>query len=358
MRRLAFTLIPAVALPLSAQKRVVIDSKPSCPDCTIEITRILTALPSDSLRVPRPHPFVVDAAGRLYMFDSRRGVVMQYGSDGKLLRQIGRQGRGPGEFQYVRGMSVGPGDSIYLADESMSRLTILSSDGAVAKVVTLNARYSKLIPMGPSEIFATGPVSSATGECYGVLAPDGTPKAKWGTCKPGDAMMLESMMMAWMRHVAVGAGGRIWSARYNHYEIEGYDHAGKPTTTVVRQSEWFEPWEPDPKKLRSFTERPLPTLSGLATLPDGNLLVAVTRAAKDWTAPPTDAQGRLPRNSGWESKEETIFEVLDPRDGKLLASHTIKGRIFPLSGPYYAETRSSDDGETYVDVFRLSFRRK
>jgi hypothetical protein len=358
MRRLALIFALTLALPLQAQKRVVIDSKPTCANCTIEITRMMTAVPSDSLAVPSPRPFVVDGAGRLYLFDSRRGVVMQYGSDGKLLKQIGRQGRGPGEFQYVRGMAVGVGDTIYLADDAMSRLTILSPSGAVARIVTVGARYSSLIPSASGEIFAAGPLGTADGECYGVLAADGARKAKWGTCKPGDAYMLEGMMFAWMRHVAVANGGRLWSARYNRYEIEAYDKTGSPTVTVVRQADWFEPWEPDPKKMRPFTERPLPLVTGLATLADGNLLVAVTKAADDWTAPPLNSKGQLPPSSTWESKVVTTFEVLDPQNGKLLASHTIKGRIFPLSDAYYADTREGEDGERVVDVFRVILKRK
>lgn len=54
-----------------------------------------------------------DQAGRIYVLDEQENRIMVYAEDGRFLKQIGRQGKGPGEFEYLRAIGIGSDDRIY-----------------------------------------------------------------------------------------------------------------------------------------------------------------------------------------------------------------------------------------------------
>ena len=69
---------------------------------------------------------VVDGSSRLTEF-ARDG-----GYDGT----IGRQGDGPGEFQWITSLQVGPSDSLFIFDNVWQRLTVFSSDRRPVRMPT------------------------------------------------------------------------------------------------------------------------------------------------------------------------------------------------------------------------------
>ena len=54
-------------------------------------------------------------------------------SRGRLLRQPGGVGDGPGEFRWITSLHVGPNDSLYVYDQALQRLTVLSAEGDIAR---------------------------------------------------------------------------------------------------------------------------------------------------------------------------------------------------------------------------------
>ncbi len=73
--------------------------------------------------------FDVDRQGRFWVYDGSSNTIFLFGADGTLIRRIGRQGAGPGEFNRNNGMVVRSDDGLAILDASNGRVSFLSPDG-------------------------------------------------------------------------------------------------------------------------------------------------------------------------------------------------------------------------------------
>ncbi|HEY7790499.1 MAG TPA: 6-bladed beta-propeller, partial [Vicinamibacterales bacterium] len=55
--------------------------------------------------------------------------VIEYAADGTKIRQWGKKGTGPGEFQLVHDVTIAPDGTIFIADRENGRLQWFDSDG-------------------------------------------------------------------------------------------------------------------------------------------------------------------------------------------------------------------------------------
>lgn len=76
-----------------------------------------------------PGGLASDAAGNLYVLDRQGKRVLKYGPDGEHLATYGREGEGPGEISQPMGLTVGPGDTLWISDFSNTRMTGLPQGG-------------------------------------------------------------------------------------------------------------------------------------------------------------------------------------------------------------------------------------
>jgi DNA-binding beta-propeller fold protein YncE len=71
------------------------------------------------------------ANGRIFVADGYCNArVIEYDSTGRKVRQWGRPGTGPGEFDVVHAIVVGPQGNLYVADRENGRLQWFTPDGA------------------------------------------------------------------------------------------------------------------------------------------------------------------------------------------------------------------------------------
>jgi hypothetical protein len=73
--------------------------------------------------------FDVGRDGRLFVYDRAANVLFLFDSAGALLRRVGRQGAGPGEFNSNNGMVVLPDGRLALWDARNARINFFSPDG-------------------------------------------------------------------------------------------------------------------------------------------------------------------------------------------------------------------------------------
>jgi hypothetical protein len=92
------------------------------------LTTIDTIVPPESLKLGRAAELALDEAGRLYITDLGVGAVVVMDTSGALIRRIGREGSGPGEFRNPRSLFVA-GDSLRLVDAGNGRLAVFTTAG-------------------------------------------------------------------------------------------------------------------------------------------------------------------------------------------------------------------------------------
>ncbi len=72
-----------------------------------------------------------DARGRFYVYDQQDVQIRLYDENGKFVRNIGRKGAGPGEYQYVFGMAITNDTVLAIHDLGAARITYFFPDGKV-----------------------------------------------------------------------------------------------------------------------------------------------------------------------------------------------------------------------------------
>jgi uncharacterized protein (TIGR03663 family) len=118
--------VPAMAAGASGAPATSADSAAVAgPSGLVLLGRTATGAPL----LLEPKGLARDAAGRLYVTDTRAHRVYVFNPDGSLALQLGRQGDGDGEFNEPWGVAVAPNGDIYVADTWNHRIQKFDASG-------------------------------------------------------------------------------------------------------------------------------------------------------------------------------------------------------------------------------------
>lgn len=81
---------------------------------------------TDSAFVARPNAFAVTGTGHAYVADQAEGRIVHFDNTGRWVRQIGRRGRGPGEFTNPGWMAI-TGERLYVNDLGTRQVVIIDT---------------------------------------------------------------------------------------------------------------------------------------------------------------------------------------------------------------------------------------
>jgi hypothetical protein len=95
----------------------------------------------------------VDRDGNLYVGEGGDAQIRVYSPDGRLLRRIGREGEGPGEFRRAPRFGV-VNDTVWAFDYALRRITLFTREGALLSTGQVT------------------PVRIPTPTCYGYVLPE------------------------------------------------------------------------------------------------------------------------------------------------------------------------------------------
>lgn len=89
-----------------------------------------------------PIDIAFDSNSNIYILEENGRCIKIFDNSGKFLKQIGRKGKGPGEFTTVTSLGLDNKNNIYVADIGSGRITKLSPDGKY--ISTIQAPYNDL----------------------------------------------------------------------------------------------------------------------------------------------------------------------------------------------------------------------
>ena len=96
----------------------------------VEIGRF-SGVDGEPSEIGQPQSLAVDDAGRIYVMDTKPAVVKVYTPEGQLIRTIGHEGEGPGEFRI--GFIASRGPHFVLHDPRLNRTTLFDTAGTLVR---------------------------------------------------------------------------------------------------------------------------------------------------------------------------------------------------------------------------------
>jgi hypothetical protein len=81
-----------------------------------------------------------DRDGRIYVADRIGSTLRVYDPDGRFLRQLGREGQGPGEYQWPADLTFGPDGRLYVRDSHRITVLAATAPGAIPDSVAATWR--------------------------------------------------------------------------------------------------------------------------------------------------------------------------------------------------------------------------
>lgn len=351
---IAFVLGPQT---VSAQRTVEISDRPSCRRC--EIQRIpLPALGDESGEGIIESDFsraVQDSRGRVYLAGPYASQILVFDKQGRFVRRIGRLGGGPGEFNGIGSLHVGPGDSLFVFDNQQSRLSTLTPDGEFVRSIP--------IPISPEVTnFVASDGRFIIGRSFGVPELGAHPLHLFdsegrrlrsfgnfsGEVRPDVPGFLS-------RSLAPATGPRIWSGHLMAYVMDRINlNTGTRDLVVRREARWFPPRlqpprdrgmiGPDPG-IRAIQEDEVGRLWVLLAIPDPKWRTVYRPSG------PGDTHGSV---IDLQEFYNTRIEVLDPERGLLIAMLEVPEYVEEFSGPGEIGVVLMGDGVPRFHRWRLT----
>lgn len=104
--------------------------RPTEPQADLQLEEILSigSLSGEHDAFGRLGDIALDSHGRILVADRQGPHFKVFDPSGTYLATVGRRGEGPGEFASPSGISVGPGDSIFVGDTERGLVSVFSPD--------------------------------------------------------------------------------------------------------------------------------------------------------------------------------------------------------------------------------------
>ena len=283
--------------------------------------------------------------------------LAQFDSTGSFLRTYGREGKGPGEFAYIRQVRT-RGDSLYVLDQQLNRLTVLH-EGRPVRVLSLAFRPLDFLPLDGGRTLFNGlrATQEWVGYPYHLAGADAEVIRSFGY--DGSTVRFDIPFTGW-RSLSPASRG-FWAADVNRYKLEFWEDGSDQPLRLERAAEWFPPLE---RPIRGYSPNtpPAPMVRGLKVLGQDELLVVSVIPASDFA----EGLRRLRESAHGDHYViddfgkvfDTVLEVINTRTRQVLVSRRIDAyTVSVLESGEVAVWRMSD-ANSFVDILQIDLRRR
>lgn len=327
-----------------------IEGEPSCADCTIELRELVVlGGPGDPASARPDADLRGCAVGVLssgeYVMSAPvgGGELLVYGPLGEFRRTIGRTGRGPGEFGAMMRVIVGPGDSLYVMDDTQGRIQVMTAQGVYVRGFRTPARFTDLARLVDGTfVFFRAPTE--LGEpLFFLLDATGEELGRFG----GAARRIATEE-SWS--VTPAPSGGFWSGDTWEYRVLLWNLSGDVERVVRRLVDWFPIPDREATLEGMYESRP-PDPFLLDTWEDDHDRLWTYSLVPD----PDWEPGISPRDMEWADRTfDMVVEVLDLDAGRAVVSRRIErlGRVCG-SGLLY-DVVATPEGDVRIRVLEPS----
>jgi len=179
-----------------------------------------------------------DAAGHVYVLDPGNVRVQVFDASGRLLRSLGAEGEGPGEFQIMARMSVNAAGSVAVVDMGLGRVSILDAQGGLVRDQVTGGMVDDVVLCDDGTLLlGYGKIGPASVEAYG---PDG--RRLWSAGggeqpKGGRFVNIELDRQTVAPRLEVLANGRSYRAPQGEYVVQAFGARGESAPSFARAFE-------------------------------------------------------------------------------------------------------------------------
>ena len=93
----------------------------------------------------QPVRLAVGESGAIYIIDSQDWSIKVFDPLGNFIREFGRKGQGPGEFQFITEMEFLEDGRLLVLDPALRRITLFSPEGEFLESHTCSERFTRLL---------------------------------------------------------------------------------------------------------------------------------------------------------------------------------------------------------------------
>jgi hypothetical protein len=366
--------------PASDSLFVIPVTAESCGDCITLGDSVRIGSERDSLIISSVPRVAVDSRGRTYIAESIGAprLIMVYDREGKFIGTIGALGHGPGEYEVVWSMTVGPGDSLFVATD-FRELMVFSPDGVLAREVRTDLsdpRFMAVLPDG--RLLAVNAMRAPELEHLPIhlLDQNGRRVRSFGhesLNPPGPIAE---------RLITLGTGGRFWIGEVHNYRFDETDTTGRIFRTFgvtlpddrvyINRAAIDSAIAATPKVNRTgdimarpkmMPFRPFLTVGGAHVDSLGRMWTAVRTAVNNWQDVTVTYKQTGDDHAAFSEEVplliyETTIDVIDLKSGTLIARRRLDGYGELTTDGRLVRVRSTEEGYLAVTIRSLQLARQ
>ncbi len=313
----------------NAQAAQRIPDQVSCAACRISMS------PPVFLRVPPQHAIAsapqqvrADNRGRIYVLAD--ASILVFDNAGRFVQTIGRDGRGPNEYQGPSDIITLPGDSLLVIDPPNARASVLSPALQFIRSIPYPYTFgSGAVVRWPDSVLISGRSygPKASVEPLYLMSFRGSTAQSTRTFGSVDGVLRKGYSPDVTQHINVGATASTITVDRRAYDITRWSRLGVERRQFERRPAWFA--EPSIRNLAPANPPPV-AITGTWVDSTGLLWVTTQVPAPGWAAAwsGVSLQQEIRVSAiAIEKLYNTVLEVLDLTTGRVVTRTEIVGWV-------------------------------